>query len=257
MDKKINRKTSWGSVAGWYDNLLKKENTYQTEVVLPKLLKMMNIKSSDNILDLACGQGFFAREFAKIGARVTGVDISKELIKIAQEQNKQNINYVVSSADNLIFLKDKSIDKITIILALQNINNLSGVIKECYRVLKMKGKLFIVLNHPAFRVPQKSDWGYDDKKKVQFRRVEKYLSEILINIDMNPGEKIQKNKVYTTSFHRPLQTYFKNLNDAGFLISGFEEWISNRKSQNGPKQKVEDAARKEIPMFACIEAIKS
>lgn len=252
-----NNKTSWGGVAGWYDDLLKKEHTYQSEVILPNLLKLMDIKKSDNILDLACGQGYFTREFAKLGLKITGVDVSKELIKIALDQNVQNIDYKVSSADNLSFLKDKSLDKISIILALQNINNLAGVIKECSRVLKSKGKLYIVLNHVAFRVPQKSDWGYDEKKKVQYRRVEKYLSEFMINIDMNPGEKIQKNKAYTVSFHRPLQTYFKTLNFSGLSVSGFEEWVSNKKSQEGPRQKAEDIARREIPMFMCIEAINS
>ena len=258
MQKKTKNKnkTSWGNVAGWYDSLLKKENTYQSDVILPNLLKLMNIKNSDIILDLACGQGFFAREFAKFGAKITGVDISKELIKVAEEQNNQNIRYVVSSADNISFIKDKSVDKISIILALQNIDNLSGVVKECYRILKSNGKLFMVLNHPAFRIPRKSDWGYDSKKNIQYRRVEKYLSEFMMNIDMNPGEKIQKNKKYTVSFHRPLQAYFKSLNSSGFFVSRFEEWISNKKSQNGPKQKAEDMARKEIPMFACIEAVK-
>ena len=78
----------------------------------------------------------------------------------------------------------------------------------------------------------------------------------MMNMDMNPGEKIQKNKKYTVSFHRPLQSYFKNLNEAGFCVSRLEEWISNKKSQNGPRQKAEDTARKEIPMFMCIEALK-
>ncbi len=251
------QKTSWGNVAGWYDNLLKKENTYQSEVILPNLLKMMNIKSTDNVLDLGCGQGFFSIEFAKLCARVKGVDISKDLINIAKQKGISNSSFEISSADNLSFIKNEDFDKIVIVLALQNIANLKGTISECFRVLKPKGRLFIVLNHPAFRVPQKSDWGYDDRKKVQYRRVEKYLSEYLINIDMNPGEKMIKMKKYTVSFHRPLQTYFRDLKTAGFFVSGFEEWISNKKSQNGPKQKVEDLARKEIPMFACIEAIKN
>ena len=257
MDKKINNKTSWGGVAGWYDNLLKKGNTYQNGVILPYLLKLMDVKNSNNILDLACGQGFFTREFAKLGAKVTGVDISSELIKIAKEQNTQNINYVVSSALNLPFIKDKSLDKISIILALQNIDNILPVLKECSRALKPKGRLYLVLNHPAFRVPQKSDWGYDDKKKIQYRRIEKYLSEFMINIDMNPGERLQKNKKYTVSFHKPLQQYFKSLNIAGFQVLQLEEWISNKKSQNGPRQKAEDVARREIPMFMCIEAVKN
>ena len=254
--KKLN-KTSWGNVASWYDNLLKKDNTYQSDVILPNLLRLMSIKNSDNVLDLACGQGFFTQEFAKHGAKVFGVDVSSELIKIAKEQKTQNINYVVSPANDLSFIKSQNLDKISIVLALQNIENLLPVLKECYRTLKTKGKLYIILNHPAFRIPRKSDWGYDNKKNIQYRRVEKYLSEFMINIDMNPGEKIQKNKKYTVSFHRPLQSYFKNLNISGFLISRLEEWISNKKSQNGPKQKAEDIARNEIPMFMCIEAVKN
>ena len=115
MQKKIinSSNTSWGDVAGWYDDLLKKDNTYQSEVILPNLLKLMEIKSSDNILDLACGQGFFTREFAKLGAKVTGVDISNDLIKIAlnnqaKEKDTKNINYVVSSALSLPFIKIKA-----------------------------------------------------------------------------------------------------------------------------------------------------
>ena len=251
-----NKKTSWGEVANWYDQLLGKNDTYQKQVILPNLIRLMSIKKTDTVLDIACGQGFFAREFSKMANSVIGVDVSKELIKIAQEQKVNNINYFVSSADKLSFIKDGSVDKISIILALQNIDNLASVIKECSRVLKNRGNLYIVLNHPAFRVPQKSSWGYDEKRGIQYRRIDRYLSEIMVNIDMNPGEKVKKNKKYTVSFHRPLQVYLNSLNSSGFLVSNFKEWISNKKSQNGPRKKAEDIARKEIPMFACIEAIK-
>ena len=233
MEKKINnmRKTSWGNVASWYDDLLNKGGTYQEEVILPNLLKLMEIKNTDNVLDLACGQGFFTQAFTKYADKVVGVDISKELIEIAKKQNIQNIDYKVSSATDLSFINNKSLDKISIILALQNIDSMLQVFRECYRTLKPQGRLYIVLNHPSFRIPRKSEWGYDDKKKVQYRRVEKYLSEIMTNIDMNPGEKMIKKKKYTVSFHRPLQSYSKVLHNTGFFISQIEEWISNKKSQ--------------------------
>lgn len=249
-------KTSWGSVAGWYDKLLSGDGTYQKELILPNLLKLMSIKRGDEILDLACGQGFFAYEFAKAGANLTGADASPELIEIAEKRQVKNTKFIVSNADNLSALKSNSFDKISIILAIQNISNLDGTIRECYRVLKNNGRLYLVLNHPSFRIPQKSDWGMDPKKKVQYRRVEKYLSESMLKIDMNPGEKNPKYKQYTTSFHRPLMTYFSSFNQTGFLVSKLLEWASNKKSQVGPKQKIEDTARKEIPMFMYIEVVK-
>ena len=62
--------------------------------------------------------------------------------------------------------------------------------------------------------------------------------------------------VKTVSFHRPLQVYIKALTKAGFVVSRLEEWISHKKSGSGPRQAAEDTARKEIPLFLCIEARK-
>ena len=50
--------TSWDNVAGWYDELMKEPAGYQKDVILPNILRLMEIKKGDNILDLACGQGF-------------------------------------------------------------------------------------------------------------------------------------------------------------------------------------------------------
>ena len=60
--------TSWGGVAGWYHSLLEHEGgTYQKTVILPNILRLLNIARGEAILDLACGQGFFSREFHKKG----------------------------------------------------------------------------------------------------------------------------------------------------------------------------------------------
>ena len=113
--------------------------------------------------------------------------------------------------------------------------------------------MYLVLNHPAFRVPQHSDWGYDNTKGVQYRRVERDLSELHIPIQMHPGADPREK---TLSFHRPLQSYAKALASAGFAIARIEEWNSHKKSQPGPHAKAEDLARKEIPLFLLIEAKK-
>jgi ubiquinone/menaquinone biosynthesis C-methylase UbiE len=250
------KKTSWGGVASWYNDLLQKGDTYQKSVILPKLLSLINIKQGQKIADVACGQGFFSTEFAKQGAVVYGFDISPELITFAKEQKIQNTHFSVAPAHRLTELADSSMDVVTIILALQNIEKAEDVFKECARVLKPKGKMYLVLNHPAFRIPQKSDWGYDTKKKVQYRKVEQYLSESMIKITMNPGEKDAKKKKYTTSFHRPISFYINALSRNNLYVRTLAEWISHKISQSGPQKAVEDRARKEIPLFMCIEAIK-
>ena len=87
----MNKKdTSWGKVADWYDELLEeKTGTYQTEVILPNILRLLDLKKGETILDLACGQGFFSREFSKLGANVIGVDLGKQLVEIAQKKSPE------------------------------------------------------------------------------------------------------------------------------------------------------------------------
>jgi ubiquinone/menaquinone biosynthesis C-methylase UbiE len=249
--------TSWGGVAGWYDKLLSMDGTYQKEVVLPNLLRLLEIKKGEKILDIACGQGFFSREIAGLGGEVTGADIAPELIKFAKEKAGPNEEYLVIPGDRLAEnIPAGKFDKAIIILAIQNIENLNGVLMQTARALKKDGKLFIVLNHPAFRNPKNTAWGFDDANKVQYRRVDEYLSESHTDIDMSPGASDEKNKEKTVSFHRPLQVYTKTLVKNGFLIGRLEEWNSNKKSEFGPRQKAEDKARKEIPLFMMIEAVK-
>jgi len=242
--------TSWDNVANWYDNLIKNDNSYQNKVILPNILRLLDIRPGNEILDLGCGTGFFANEFQKNGAKVIGVDIGKELIDIAKK-NYKDIKFIVSDSSNLKFIDDNSIDKITIILALQNIENIKDTINECYRILKNNGMLFIVLNHPVLRIPKKTSWIIE-KNNIS-RRIDQYLTESKIKIEMHPG---LKNNKYTVSFHRPLQTYFKILDNSGFYIKRLEEWTSHKISQNGPKKEIEDKARKEFPLFLMIEAIK-
>jgi hypothetical protein len=89
-----------------------------------------------------------------------------------------------------------------------------------------------------------------------YRRIDSYMSEKTLEIDMTPGKRNVGNKKYTVSFHRPLQTYFKILSKSGFVVARLEEWISHKKSQMGPHAPEEDRMRKEIPMFMCLEARK-
>lgn len=250
----MKKQTSWGKVANWYDKMLEKDDdSFQQKVILPNLIRSMNLGKNQMVLDLACGQGFFSRIFAQSGAKVIASDISPELIQIAKRHETKGVEYYVSPADKISFCADKSVDSITIILAIQNIKNVDGVFAECARVLKEKGSLFLVLNHPAFRAPKASSWQWDEIEKVQYRRMDAYLSEFQTEIDMNPGK--QKSEK-TVSFHRSLQWYFKMLRKNGFAVAKLEEWISHREPTRGPRFTAEDKARKEFPLFLFLEGRK-
>jgi len=248
--RKAPPQTSWGSVADWYDTYLEvTPDSYQAMVIAPNLLRVLALQKGERVLDVACGQGYFTRSFVEAGALAEGTDISRELITRAKKRSPK-IPFYNTSAHQLQFAKDASYDVVTIILAIQNIENIVEVFAEARRVLKPTGRLVVVMNHPAFRIPKRTSWGWDDVGKIQFRRTDGYLSAATISIDMHPGKM---NSPKTISYHRSLQDFFKALSKSGFAVTKLEEWISHKKSEKGPKQIAEDTARKEIPLFLMME----
>src|SRR3989344_2312006 len=253
MNKESKKDTSWRKVDDWYDKTVKEEDSYQKMVISPNLSRWLQDLRGKKIIDVGCGQGFFSRLLAEKGATVTGVDSAGALLEIAKKESK-NIKYVKADAHNLSFAKTGEFDMALCVLSLQNMENLKTALGEISRVLKSNGRLIAVLNHPAFRIPQNSSWGSDEENKIQYRRIDSYLSSAKIKIDMHPSEKIKK--IYTYSFHHSIQDYMKALSSTSFAIVKLEEWISHRKSESGPRAKAEDIARKEIPVFMAFEAVK-
>jgi SAM-dependent methyltransferase len=273
----MKKQTSWGNVAEWYDEALEKRpGTYQSEVILPQVVRLVGSEKK-TILDLACGQGFFSRELAKLnpGNAVIASDISAELIELAKKNpdlGAKHIQYHVRPATDISFCKDGTVDTVLISLAIQNIEHIGDVFKECARVLRgsdtvsQSGQLILILNHPAFRIPKRSSWMWRSEDRAeggqeknggnpkQYRRIDGYMSETTEKIDMTPGEKTDK--LFTVSFHRPLQLYIKTLAKAGFALTKLEEWVSHKKSEAGPRALEEDRMRKEIPMFLMLEMRK-
>lgn len=245
----MKKDTSWGQVAEWYDKHLESDNTYHAQVVAPNLLRVVDLKAGESLLELGSGQGYFIEKFLQISKDVTGVEIGKPLVEIAKKKFP-SAKFVVGNAEDQKILAGEKFDVITIVLALQNMKDLGAVAKNLDRLLKKGGRVVLVLNHPAFRIPQNSGWGMDGEKKAQYRRVDAYMSEMEIKIDMTPGK--QTKKEMTLSYHRPLQVYSKAFAKAGFAIAKIEEWISHRKSEPGPQARAEDKARKEIPLFMCL-----
>lgn len=244
--------TSWGDVAEWYDRLLGGEDTFQKNVVLPHLTRLMALKPGDRVLDLACGPGFFASAFVETGAIATGADISPELIDIAKKHaGNAGASFVVAPSDKTPF-DAASFDHATIVLAIQNIDDAKGTFAECARVLRPGGALHLVLNHPAFRIPKRSSWEWD-KSNRQYRRIDGYMSESKEKIVMHPGKDAETS---TLSFHRPMQFYVKMLAKSGFVVADLEEWLSHKTSDSGPRAPEENRARKEIPMFLYMKATR-
>ncbi len=104
-------------------------------------------------LDVGCGGGLLAEEFARLGCQVTGIDPSAPSIETARTHASQMglaIAYQVGMGEQLPFA-DASFDLVYCCDVLEHVNDLEQVIAETARVLKPGGVYcFDTINRTLF-----------------------------------------------------------------------------------------------------------
>lgn len=108
-----------------------------------------------HILDAGCGTGNFSIKLCKMGCKVTGIDISEDMLAIARRKVSQyGLNATFHKMDiyHLDF-PDNYFDGIYSMAAFEFVHQPQEAYKELYRVLKPGGKLLIGAIH------KNSAWG--------------------------------------------------------------------------------------------------
>ncbi len=248
-DQKPKPDTSWEKSADWYDRVIGAQGSeLYRRIVIPRSLALLDPILGEQVLDLGCGQGVFARALAAHGCNVTGVDSAPSLINKAMAYPASTpIRFHARDAAQI---KDLGpFDAVSAILSLQNMPHLEEVCTACANVLHERGRMLWVMNHPCFRIPRQTSWGFDLEQNTQFRRVDAYSSKLSVPIVMHPG---QQDSETTLSFHHSLTSLMSFAFDAGFALSGLEEWHSDKQSEPGPKARAENRARNEFPLFLAL-----
>ena len=114
----------------------------------PRKVVLETIENGDSVLDLCTGTATNALKIAKSKplSEVIGIDLSKDMLKIAQGKVKkskvQNIKLYHMDATNMRF-QDKFFDKILLSLVLHEVEENLAVLAEAKRVLKDKGEIIV------------------------------------------------------------------------------------------------------------------
>jgi SAM-dependent methyltransferase len=247
-------KKGWEEVGDWYDSLVGKGGHYYHEnVILPNVCEWIKKWKCESVLDLGCGQGVLERKIPKEMLYI-GVDIAPTLIKKGQAATKNpEHKFFVADVTRPLKLPQTQFDLVTVILAIQDLKDVNALFQNCKKFLKPGGRVLIVMNHPCFRIPRQSGWGVDPANKLQFRKVNSYLSSLDVPIQTAPSQK--GNSPSVIHHHRPLSFYSQALFESGFMIEQLEEWVSDKVSEGG-NARMENRARKEFPLFMALVARK-
>ncbi|MDB6119054.1 MAG: hypothetical protein JWO08_2835 [Verrucomicrobiaceae bacterium] len=245
----------WDQVASWYDKLVGDEGSdYHRNVILPAAMRLLDPKPQERILDLCCGQGVFSRLLLEKKAEVVGVDASPKLIEAARSRsNSPKAKFLVADACVNSGWADGRFDAAACLMAVHDVEAIDKMFLNLGQALKPGGRAVLIFMHPCFRIPRQSHWGWDEEKKIQYRRLDRYGVPLPIPIATHPGRSTGEQ---TWFYHRPLATYMNALGAGGLAITGCEELHSHRRSQAGPRSRAEHRAVDEFPVFMALKVIK-
>ena len=141
-------------------------------------IAQMRISSDARVLDVGCGSGWASRILAEyaFNGRVTGIDISDEMIRVAREssQSQTNVDFEIASAEQLPF-SDHEFTHAFSMESLYYYRNIPKALKEIHRVLK-PGGLFVAVVDLYWENEATHQWIDTLNVPVELLSVEDYHS---------------------------------------------------------------------------------
>jgi ubiquinone/menaquinone biosynthesis C-methylase UbiE len=211
-----------------------------------------------NVLDVGCGTGQSTIALLEIAEKVTGIDISEDMIAIAQKHER--VKYMQAPAED-IPLPDSTFDTITVGLSFHWFDR-SKFLPEAHRLLKPAGWLILYDNFfsgimrenaefknwltteytSKFPTPPRDSRSYEDKESSQygfvFDKQKEYEEDITYNLDQLVGyittmtNTIAVLKEGNIAFEEvvswlvsSIKPFFKERNECTFLYRGWIKFL--------------------------------
>jgi 2-polyprenyl-3-methyl-5-hydroxy-6-metoxy-1,4-benzoquinol methylase len=220
---------AWEANAGVWDERMGDEgNDFFNILCWPSIATLLDPRSGQHILDIACGNGLTSRRLAALGARVTAFDFSASLIERAKARSanlQSQISYrVIDATDEqeLLSIGEHRFDSALSNMALFDIADIEPLFRALPRLLKPGGTFVFSLMHPAFNnassVHIMEEFDVGEIKTVYSVKISRYMSTYHAK-----GLALRDQPKPQMYFQRPLQYYLNLGFQNGFVLDGFEE----------------------------------
>lgn len=181
----------------------------------PRVLEVCNPQAGMRVLDLGCGEGYVARQFATRGASVLGMDISAGMIERASAVERDNplgIEYRTVDASGALDIEDSAYD-LCIAVFLFNyltVEEMTSVMKTVQQSLRPEGRFVFTVPHPllAYLRDKERPFYFDHGDAGYFSGRDKTFEGRIWRRD---GIDVEVRCV-----HKTLGDYFDALRAAGF-----------------------------------------
>lgn len=186
-------------------------------------IKLLGNVKGKKILEVGCGGGQSSVALAKQGAICTGIDVSKEQLKFAEElakKEKVKVKFVKGSFQNLAkYFKPNSFDIAISAWAFQYSPNLKKLFKQIYKVLKKNGLFVFSMPHPFHDIININEFKKTDC--IKFER-SYFKTGRYEEIEVWPDGSKHK----FVGFHVRVSDIYNALVEAGFFVEKIIEPLS-------------------------------
>lgn len=220
---------AWDHNATYWDQRIGEGNDFVNILIWPPTLQLLDLKQGDCILDIACGNGLYARRLAELGAEVVAFDFSEQLVERARQRSgprDDRIAYHVLDATDeseLLTLGTEHYDAAVCNMALFDIADINPLLSTLPRLLRPGGRFIFSVVHPCFNNPHTTHVAEMEDREgeivtVYGIKVTTYLSQTVARGAAIAGQP--RPQLY---FHRPLEVLLGACFDSGFVLDALKE----------------------------------
>ncbi|MFC7070782.1 class I SAM-dependent methyltransferase [Halobaculum lipolyticum] len=215
----------YDELAGYWEQVA--ESPSKAELLWPAIDAMLPDLAGRRVLDAGCGSGDWSAELVDRGANVLGVDVSEQMVRVA-EQRVPDAEFVRTDLeDGIDHVADDSFDVVLCQHVFSHVGDLTTPLSEFARVLADGGDLVVSTHNPVHDYLVVRDESYpsvDDESDTE-ARVEtgpgspSYAETERYDITWNPGDDANR----ATYYRRPIEGLLSPLIAAGFEIREVRE----------------------------------
>jgi len=149
---------------GWSDELVYNyDQPLRLKAIRKAISRFRLVGDGDTALDIGCGTGDFIQLLSEAGARVTGLDVSQEAVRIARQrfQGNDRVEVITGKVEELDF-PPESYDLVTSITVLQHIVDdrlFDRAVQNVTEVVKTGGNIILLETAPS-KAPTGPDSHY-------------------------------------------------------------------------------------------------
>jgi ubiquinone/menaquinone biosynthesis C-methylase UbiE len=181
------------------------ESAHNAYYERPATISLLGEVSRRRVLEVGCGAGALTAWLVEHGATVTAIDVSDQMVALAQSAVGKNAHFLVADLTQpLSFAADNSFDLVVASLVLHYVEDWHHVFSEFHRVLVPGGVVVFSTHHPS------ADWGHSP---------EDYFATILVTERWNIGAS----EFDVTFWRRPLTAMTRAIASSGFVIEQLVE----------------------------------